>query len=132
MHIDLPEGINLANKHVIDMKGLLFAFSERDWIVYQCLMNCGNVVKKGLFLGEMKGSDFIPSHDLSTHPAARHFPNTLELDRDQALYVLKGNALQVKTEKGIVQLQYQGLSIGFGKSNGQRVNNLIPKHLRIH
>lgn len=130
--LDLPQGIDLGDKEIIDLKGLLFAFSERDWFVYQRLMDFGNLVKKGLFLGELKGKDFIPSHDLSSHQAASTFSNTLELDLEQALYYLKGNALQHQVEKGIVQLRYRGLSIGFGKSNGQRINNLIPKHLRIH
>lgn len=130
--LKLPSGIELRDKYMVDLKGNFFAFSEKEWAIYHDLMQCGQVVKKGLFLGELKGNDFIPSHDLSTHPAAYNFTNKIELNLEQALDYLKGNALILSTEKGVVLLTFNGLAIGFGKSNGQRINNLFPKHLRIN
>ncbi len=130
--INSLQGVDLKDKTVVDQNGQLFAFTEREWTIYNALLNSGKVVKKGLYLGEFKGKDFIPSHDLACHPAIDTFTPTLELDSEQALFYLKGNALAVQAEKGVIKLTFQGISIGFGKSNGQRINNLIPKHLRIH
>lgn len=127
----IPEAFNLNNRSVVDLNGFLIAFSDKDWYYYNLLKSSGNIVKKGLYVGEFKGVDFIPSHDLSMHKAVSNYNPKLELNEAQAVQYLKGNALQLLGEKGIVMLVYHGVPIGFGKSNGTRINNLIPKHLRI-
>ncbi len=99
--------------------------------VAHALKKCGNIVKRGIMLGEEKGKDFIPAHDLSSQDFIKDFPNQLELSIEQSLEYLKGNALPITHTKGPVLLTYQGLGIGFGKSIGNRINNLLPKHLRI-
>ncbi len=113
-------------------EGRYSAFSKEEMTVVELLKGCGKIVKKGLYLGEIKGKDFIPSYDLAMNPRSSHYSNRCSLDEKQALDYLKGQALQIRQEKGPVLLCYKGLPLGFGKSNGQRINNLYPKHLRIH
>ncbi len=107
------------------------AFAKQELGVVKALSGCGNIIKKGLTLGELKGKDFLPAHDLSANPRAKDFPNQVELNQAEALDYLRGNALQRTTPSGSVLLTSNGLGLGFGKSNGSRINNLLPKHLRI-
>jgi 16S rRNA C967 or C1407 C5-methylase (RsmB/RsmF family)/NOL1/NOP2/fmu family ribosome biogenesis protein len=106
-------------------------FSTQELGVVKALTGHGNIVKKGLTLGELKGKDFLPAHDLSANPKVKDFPNRMTLSQTEALDYLRGNALQLDCPNGPVLLTFNGLGMGFGKSNGRRVNNLLPKHLRI-
>lgn len=127
---ELPE-LDLADLIIEKWDGRYVGLTYEELALAHALKKSGNVVKRGLMLGELKGKDFIPAHDLSTHPLAFDFPNQLELTETQVLDYLRGNALSLDCPKGPVLLTYQGLGLGFGKSNGDRINNLFPKHLRI-
>lgn len=60
---------------------------------------------------------------------------TLDLDREKSLAYLRGEAVVMDADKGllseIVQVQWNGLSLGCGKVVQGRVNNLLPKTLRF-
>lgn len=127
---ELPD-LDLDDLIIEKWDGRYVALTYEELALAHALKKSGNVVKRGILLGELKGKDFIPAHDLSTHPKMWAFPNQLELTEAQALDYLRGNALSLDCPKGPVLLTYLGLGIGFGKSNGDRINNLFPKHLRI-
>lgn len=55
----------------------------------------------------------------------------LELTLDQALQYLKGLSLDLNAPKGWVLVQYAGLSLGWAKSIGNRLNNHYIKSERI-
>jgi len=124
-------GLDLKNRIVEEHNGRFFAFSEVEW-KWQHILNGQRFLRKGLFLGEIKGRDFMLSHDAAMHTLTNGFSNKMDLNKDDAIHFLKGNAVHVQAEKGPVILTHQGLSIGVGKSNGMRINNALPKHLRIH
>jgi len=126
----LPE-IDLSDYIIEKWDQKYVALSPEEVALSQVLKGCGSIIKRGILLGELKGKDFIPAHDLSTQIKAQNFPNQLELSESEALDYLRGNALMINCPKGPVLLTYNGLGIGFGKSNGSRINNLFPKHLRI-
>jgi 16S rRNA C967 or C1407 C5-methylase (RsmB/RsmF family)/NOL1/NOP2/fmu family ribosome biogenesis protein len=129
--LEIPDGYLPLDLKAYSLNGQIFAFSDVEWNIYQALKGSVNVVKKGIAIGEFKGKDFIPSHDLSSQIWISSFQRKIELDLDAALNYLRGNALKINGEKGVVVLTFKGLPIGFGKSNGERINNMIPKHLRI-
>lgn len=56
---------------------------------------------------------------------------TLDLKEGEAKAYLSGEAPTIQTDKGVVVMSYKGVPLGFGKSNGKRINNLYPKHLRV-
>lgn len=107
------------------------AFTEQELSYSRALQSCGNIIKKGIYLGEIKGKDFLPSHDLSANLRAHSFINNKELSVSEAMDFLRGNALHSSCASGPVLLKFQNLGIGIGKSNGSRINNLLPKHLRV-
>jgi 16S rRNA C967 or C1407 C5-methylase (RsmB/RsmF family)/NOL1/NOP2/fmu family ribosome biogenesis protein len=124
-------GVSLNDFIIQKLDQRFVAFTEEELELLSLLGRCGNIIKKGVVLGEIKGRDFLPAHDLSTNVRARHFDNQFELTQDQALDYFKGNALHVSCATGPVLLTFNGLGIGFGKSIGNRINNLLPKHLRV-
>ena len=92
------------------------------------------VLSAGIYLGEAKGKDFIPSQELalSTALTPNAFPS-VELEWEDAIKFLKKEALVLPsgTDKGYVLVRYQGLPLGFVKNLGNRANNLYPQEWRI-
>jgi 16S rRNA C967 or C1407 C5-methylase (RsmB/RsmF family)/NOL1/NOP2/fmu family ribosome biogenesis protein len=126
----LPE-LNFNHLIVEKFDELFFASTEAEWAMSQLLSKTGHLLRKGLYLGEQKGNDFIPSYDLAMNLRSMDFKSKLDLDETEALKYLRGEALNSPIKPGIILITYRDLPLGFGKSNGARVNNLLPKHLRI-
>ena len=57
--------------------------------------------------------------------------NILELDDTQANQWLKGNDLDINTERGWKILKHKNEFLGCGKSTGERITNFMPKERRI-
>lgn len=57
--------------------------------------------------------------------------NILELNDEQANQWLKGNDLDIKTERGWKILKHKDEFLGCGKSTGERITNFMPKERRI-
>lgn len=88
----------------------------------------------GIEVGEIKGVDFVPSHDLAlsvmTPSESRAF-RRVSLTRLQALQFLKREPLEIDAPQGWVLVCYEGLGIGWAKVLKNRINNYLPKHFRI-
>jgi len=78
-----------------------------------------------------KGHTMIPSYELANTEWARNNPHKYELKAKEVLKYLRGEALNCKLERGVHSIYANGLTLGFGKSIVNRVNNLYPKHLRL-
>ncbi|MFZ9028466.1 MAG: methyltransferase RsmF C-terminal domain-like protein [Crocinitomicaceae bacterium] len=140
IQLKLPKGkpvtvdslLKLPNDRVVlDLDGRYYLFSETELNAIEQLKRCTKIIKKGVYLGEIKGKDFLPSYDVSHQSdIIGNYPK-IELDSESAIKYLQGNALFVEAPKGPVLLTFQNIVMGTGKSNGQRINNLYPKHLRI-
>lgn len=124
--LNLPE-----ERVVLDLDGRYYLFSETELMAIEQLKRCAKIIKKGVYLGEVKGKDFLPSYDVSHQTKLIGNYPKIELEPESAIKYLQGNALFVQAPKGPVVLTYQNIVLGTGKSNGQRINNLYPKHLRI-
>jgi 16S rRNA C967 or C1407 C5-methylase (RsmB/RsmF family)/NOL1/NOP2/fmu family ribosome biogenesis protein len=88
----------------------------------------------GLEIGQFKGNDFIPSHDLALSIAISKDVPAVELSKEDALKFLKRENLGVDLStqpKGWLLARYQGLNLGFMKVIGDRINNYLPKEWRI-
>ena len=57
--------------------------------------------------------------------------NILELDDKQAEQWLKGNDLDIKTDRSWKILKHKNEFIGWGKSTEERITNFMPKERRI-
>jgi 16S rRNA C967 or C1407 C5-methylase (RsmB/RsmF family)/NOL1/NOP2/fmu family ribosome biogenesis protein len=90
-----------------------------------------NFSKKGIELGNQKGKNFIPSAELAFLSLELPYPK-YELSYDEAILFLSQNQLTIQSEKkGVHQLYYAGVRIGFAKHLGKRTNNLYRKDWRL-
>ena len=86
----------------------------------------------GLEIGEFKGQDFIPSHNLAL--SVEISPNTegVSLSKNEALHYLKKENIELENvPQGWVLAQYEGLNLGWMKVMKNRINNYLPKDFRI-
>jgi len=115
-----------------DINGLIRAYPTN---VYNLLRTVEIKCPKhygGLHLGEMKGQDFIPSHELALSIKRSHLIPTVELTKEQALRYLKRELTDIDNiENGWHLISYKRLSLGWIKKINGRINNYLPTHYRI-
>jgi NOL1/NOP2/fmu family ribosome biogenesis protein len=87
----------------------------------------------GILLGEMKGSDFIPSINVAMSKKLNiDSVETVEVEYDTAIRYLRKEAILIPdSKKGFVLINYKGVGIGWVKNLGNRCNNLYPQEWRI-
>ena len=129
-HLLHPEQFTL-----IPESSRLVAFPKIHAADYIYLKKQLKIRSAGIVLGEQKGRDFIPAHELalSTALAADTFPNW-EVDKATALRYLRKESIQdvpAALPKGYLLITYFLLPLGFVKNIGVRANNLYPHDWRI-
>jgi 16S rRNA C967 or C1407 C5-methylase (RsmB/RsmF family)/NOL1/NOP2/fmu family ribosome biogenesis protein len=87
----------------------------------------------GTVIGEIKGTDFIPSHELAMSTAISETIPFVSLDKTNALKFLKKEDIDIPetTPQGWTLARYEGLNIGWMKVLKNRINNYLPKDFRI-
>lgn len=86
----------------------------------------------GVELGEFKGKDFIPSHELAMSTLISADCQAVELTLQESLLFLKKELQQVEGGmRGWTLARYQGLNLGWMKILPNRINNYLPAHFRI-
>ena len=88
----------------------------------------GNWKRQGVLIGETVKNRFEPAHACFM---AVESSRQADLTDDQLEAFMHGLELPVKTDKGFVQVTWQGLPVGFGKSTGPVLKNRLPKGLRL-
>lgn len=92
-----------------------------------------NVVKAGTAIATVKGSSYIPNHELALSVILRResFP-TIRVNHSEALAYLGRQTLGLKPEApGWNLVDYEGSMLGFVKNIGSRLNNYYPQEWRI-
>jgi 16S rRNA C967 or C1407 C5-methylase (RsmB/RsmF family)/NOL1/NOP2/fmu family ribosome biogenesis protein len=100
---------------------------------YTYLFNNLNIVKGGTKLFVIKKNDYLPAHDLalSKFLIRDAFP-VVQVDLNEAIaYMRRDNFSIGNSAKGWVLLTYRGISLGFVKNLGNRLNNYFPVEWRI-
>ena len=88
--------------------------------------------KFGVSIGQLKKDIFIPSHELALSHLLNPSIPSLDVDKQQALSFLKKEPLDLQISlKGWIVIKYKGLSLGWIKAVPGRINNYLPKELRI-
>lgn len=89
--------------------------------------------KKGTLLGEFKGKDFIPHHELALSNYVNKDFSSVEVNTDEALQYLKKSELRLTNdiERGFCLVKFEEHPIGWAKNIGNRFNNYLPKDWRI-
>lgn len=87
----------------------------------------------GLLLGELKGSNFIPSASIAfSKKLNRDSAEVVEVDYQTAISFLRKDAITLpNAARGHLLISYKGQSLGWVKNMGNRCNNLYPHEWRI-
>ncbi len=144
---DIKKGIKSFNK--IGISPLLLIEPER-WITFKdnnsikayykkgfddfmLIENHLKCMHSGILLGEIKGTDFIPSvcTALSKEFDIESCEN-VEVDYKNAISYLRKEAIQLpQSKRGYILVCYKSQPIGWVKNVGSRCNNLYPQEWRI-
>ena len=88
------------------------------------------VLRQGVLVGEEKKNRFEPVHAFYMNADLR-FKKKMDCTLEQMDDVMHGLQIVSDGQKGFVALAYDSHVFGFGKSDGSRLNNKIPKGLRL-
>ena len=110
---------------------------EKNGLVYLVPHNTpkilGDILRYGLFIGEIRKTRLEPSHALFACPSA--VPKRildLSLFDERVELFLKGNEIKINSDQnGYVGIMVEGCPLGFGKYSNGRVTNKYPKGLRL-
>ena len=79
------------------------------------------------------GKNYIePEHALAMALDVDSACRRMELDDEQAIKYLAGEALPYEGEKGWTLVCWRGMALGWGKASGGQMKNHLPKGLRLH
>lgn len=111
---------------------LQFALPEGMINDYNLLKSQLYIRHAGIFLGETKGKDFIPSHDLALSIEIKQDLPSIELNYEDAILYLRGGTPRLETNyRGWCLVRYESKNLGWIKIMENRLNNYYPKNSRI-
>lgn len=87
--------------------------------------------KVGTIIGELKGKDFVPHHELALSNLRLSNIATIELEKEDALKYLSKKEFNVSFTKGLALVSFLGLGLGWIKILQNRINNYYPNEWRI-
>jgi len=101
-----------------------------DFLLLNKQLKC---MHSGLLLGELKGTDFIPSASMAlSKKLDRESVETVEVDYRTAISFLKKEAIVLPdSSRGYILICFNGQALGWVKNLGNRTNNLYPNEWRI-
>ncbi len=118
--------------HPYFMNNQLYAIPIHLATIYPFLSNNLYIRKAGILLGEIKGKDLIPSHELALSTDLKLDIADHALTYDEAIQFLKCDTWKLTTEqRGWMTVSYEGSRLGWIKSIPGRINNYFPRELRI-
>lgn len=108
---------------------------ENKWVQDLAVLQKNLFLKKaGVKIGQLKGKNLVPAHDLAVSPwVSAHLPR-LHMDRAQSLQYLKSQQPAIEPEKqvqGWHLATFDGIGLGWMKILPNRVNNYYPRNWRI-
>ncbi len=131
--LTLAKSMVTGDYEIINHDGHLLALSPTTAALLEAIPKGVRILSAGVEIGEVKGKDLIPSHQLAMSTVlSDHFPK-VELSLGHALQYLSKETiiLPQDTPKGFVTATFQGFPLGFLKNLGNRANNLYPSEYRI-
>ena len=110
---------------------MIIAIDSRFEIPVKALLKNLYIKKIGLSIGEIKGVDLIPAHDLAMSNWERIPYQSIEVDQETALNYLRRADLVISANKGWNAICYKGIRLGWAKILPNRLNNYYPNEWRL-
>lgn len=103
-----------------------------------CMMNHpflqlkkGRVLRQGVLVGSLMKKRFEPEHAFYLSASGRKTPCRQAVSLEEMDAFMHGESLPLQVPRGFLALEYEGIPFAFGKSIGTRINNKLPKGLRL-
>lgn len=127
----------------------IMMFNHSDWVLinekesytaispnhledYHLLQKHIYLRKTGVSLGSPSKKEWFPAHDIALSIDRSIDLPTVDASREQALKFLKKEDPEISgLSKGWYVVSYEGKGLGLIKALGNRINNYLPKELRI-
>lgn len=118
---------------ITQLNNQLYAYPKHRLNDYLLVVNQLKCIHSGILLGELKGSDFIPSAcSALSKKFNKNAVKIVELNYETAISFLRKEAIQLpETTRGYILVCYKEQALGWVKNVGNRCNNLYPNEWRI-
>lgn len=120
-----------ASQSLFIQAGKVRLLPEQHMQTLSQLATCLYVRRAGIELGELKGSDLIPSHEWAMMWGKKEGWPIISVNHEQALAYLGRQVLELPLEKGWNLISYHNNILGWVKKAGTRLNNYYPSEWRI-
>ena len=88
--------------------------------------------KSGVYAGKVIGKDLVPDHELALSTISAKNINRINLSYEEAIAYLRKDDLRLPdAQTGWGLMCYDGFGLGWAKILPNRINNYLPKELRI-
>ena len=124
--ITIPEHFSLF-KHDTQIRMLHQLWLEDLKIIAGSLY----IKKAGICVGEIKGKDVVPHHELALSTLDLKDISVISLNKDDALQYLRKNDIIVDTSNGWNIVKYGAARLGWMKVMPNRMNNYYPAEWKI-
>ncbi|MFY0673318.1 MAG: tRNA/rRNA cytosine-C5-methylase [Bacteroidia bacterium] len=140
------QNLSKANKDVIEnfveidqtyalteINGVVHSYPKKYHSFIEQLRSLAPLWKLGTRIGEVSKKNFKPNHELAMSQLSKNFKNSFDLNYDEAIDFLKRRPLKVKEayKSGWGLAKFKGISLGWAKNVGNRLNNNFPKELAL-
>lgn len=88
------------------------------------------VLRQGVYIGDVVKNRFEPAHAFYMC-SEFDFLNRVNVTHDEMDRFMHGLEIDCSSKKGYVAVCFEGICFGYGKSDGTRIKNKIPKGLRL-
>lgn len=121
----ITDNLNLDNYY-------LYKYNNRYYLSLIPLIDLKqNVLRYGIYVGEIIKNRFEPSHCLYRSNSLReYFGYIYDLNDEEYDLYISGRELKANLDHDYYLITYKGLSLGFGKYSNGTIKNKYPKGLR--
>jgi len=125
--------INRDNLEILRFENSLLAFPASQIQDLFQIKNNLRIIHAGIKIGELKGNDLLPAHELALSPIlnTNAFPNIDLAIKDALTFLKRDDIAPVSQDKGWHLLSYRKIPLGWAKNLGNRYNSAFPKEWRI-
>ncbi|HTN45949.1 MAG TPA: hypothetical protein VL098_06335 [Flavipsychrobacter sp.] len=129
---DIVNILREGNWQLLEQKDGFAAIDAAHLTDYHLLRQFVYLRKTGVLIGNFTPKEWIPHHEVAMSTDKAACLPKLEVTKEIALKFLKKEELNMtQTGKGWYLVHHEGLSLGWIKALGNRVNNYLPKNWRI-
>lgn len=120
------------NFAVVEKGDMLIAVPKSIQRQIQVVTAALNVRHSGVLLGNFKGKDFLPAHDVAINIHVNQSIPAAELNKEDAITYLRSEPVKANTDaRGWCIAMHEGHNLGWLKVMDNRSNNYYPKEWRI-